>query len=143
MNKLNAEVIKEFRENRGTVTQALGGHFKDTTLAIVHYVDRTTGKERETPLLCVPDGHEFLLVGSNGGTAQEPLWVADLEAMSETTLEFGEQFLRVQVVSLREGPAWERRYQRVCDYWPDMHDYEKNANRRFPVFILSPVHGTV
>jgi deazaflavin-dependent oxidoreductase (nitroreductase family) len=139
MNDLNEEVIKEFRANRGVVTKAQNGHFKNITLALVHYVGQRTGKERVIPLLCMTDGEDFVLMGSNAGAGREPLWVANLEAMTETSIEFGEQSRQVRPSVLRDGPTYERLYQRVREYWPDTLEYEKHTERSFPLVVLSPV----
>lgn len=139
MSELNDTVIAEFRANRGVVTEAMGGHFKNTTLALVHHVGRRTGQERVQPLLCMPDGLNYILAGSNGGTTDEPLWVANLEAMAETTIEWGERTLKVKPTVLRSGAERDRLYQALIAYWPDLLEYEKNTDRTFPVIVLEPL----
>jgi deazaflavin-dependent oxidoreductase (nitroreductase family) len=132
-------VIAEFRANRGVVTEAMGGHFKNTTLALVHHVGRRTGQERVQPLLCMQDSDSYVLVGSNGGATKEPLWVVNLEAMPETTIEVGERTLTVQPTVLRSGAEHDRLYTALVAYWPDMLEYEKSTDRPFSVIVLEPV----
>jgi deazaflavin-dependent oxidoreductase (nitroreductase family) len=139
MSDLNDGVIAEFRANRGVVTEAMGGHFKNTTLALVHHVGRRTGQERVQPLLAMPDGRNTILLGSNGGSAAEPLWVANLEAMAETTVELGESTFRAKPTVLREGPERDRLYTALSAFWPDTLEYEKNTDRPFSVIVLEPV----
>ena len=132
----NEQVIAEFRANKGIV----GGHFKAARLLLLHHVGRRTGKQYVLPALYLRDGDSFLMVGSNGGAEKEPAWVANLEAMSEVTVEVGEETLTVRPSCFRERtPERERLYARLAEYWPDLREYEKNADRTFPVIRLDPV----
>jgi deazaflavin-dependent oxidoreductase (nitroreductase family) len=140
-NPGNESVIAEFRANRGVVTEAMGGHFKNTTLALVHHIGRKTGKQRVQPLLAMADGANTILMGSNGGAADEPLWVANLEAMPETTVELGERTFRAKPTVLREGPERDRLYAAYREFWPDALEYEKNTDRPFSMIVLEPVAG--
>jgi deazaflavin-dependent oxidoreductase (nitroreductase family) len=139
MSDLDEAVIAEFRANRGVVTGAMGGYFKNVTLALVHHVGRRTGQRRVQPLLCMRDGDNYVLAGSNGGAEKEPLWVANLEAMSETSIELGERTLGVRPTVLRSGAERDRLYEALVDYWPDMLQYERNTDRSFAVVVLEPV----
>jgi deazaflavin-dependent oxidoreductase (nitroreductase family) len=139
MSDLNDGVIAEFRANRGVVTEAMGGHFKDTTVALVHYQGRRTGKEYVQPLLCMADGDNYALAGSAGGAVREPLWVANLEAMTETTIELGERTITVKPTVLRAGAERDRLYAEFGKFWPEVFAYEKNTDRKFPMIALEPV----
>src|SRR5262245_33910341 len=139
MSEFNDQVIAEFRANGGVVRDALGGFFKAIHLLLLHHVGRRSGQEHVTPLLYVDDGSSVVLVGSNGGAEREPLWVANVEAMLEVTIEVGERTLKAQPTVLREGPERDRLYARAVDYWPDMLQYETKAvGRQFPVIRLNP-----
>jgi hypothetical protein len=39
----------------------------------------------------------------------------------------------------REGATWDRLYQTLVDYWPDMLSYETKSSYTFPVVRLDPV----
>jgi len=139
MSEINDQVIAEFRANGGVVRNALGGFFKDIHLLLLHHVGRCSGQEYVTPLLYVDDGSSLVLVGSNGGAEQEPLWFANVKAMLEVTIEVGERTLKATPTVLREGPERDRLYALAVDYWPDMLQYEtKAAFRQFPVIRLDP-----
>src|SRR5262245_40685599 len=110
MNELNNQVIAEFRVNNCVVRNALGGHFKNIHLLLLHHVGRRSGQEHVTPLLYVEDGCSFLLIGSNGGApAKEPVWLGNVEAMSEVTIEVGAHTLKAKPTVPREGPERDRR----------------------------------
>jgi deazaflavin-dependent oxidoreductase (nitroreductase family) len=135
----NNGVIAEFRANRGLVTEAMGGHFKNTTVALVHHVGRRTGKQFVQPLLSMSDGGNYVLVGSNGGDGKEPLWVGNLQAMPQTTIELGERIIKVKPTVLREGAERDRLYAEFTKFWPDLRKYEEHTDRAFPVIVLEPI----
>jgi len=138
VSNLNNGVVEEFHANHGVVTEAAGGHFKDSTVALVHHVGRSTGKEYVQPLLCMSDGGNYVLVGSNGGHSKEPLWVGNLEGMPQTTIELGERTIKVKPTVLREGAERDRLYAEFTKFWPDLREYEKRTDRPFPVAVLVP-----
>jgi deazaflavin-dependent oxidoreductase (nitroreductase family) len=139
MSELNDQVMVEFRANSGVVRDALGGFFKDIHLLLLHHVGRRSGQEYVTPLLYVDDGRSMVLIGSNGGAAQEPLWCTNVEAMAAVTIEVGARTLQATPTVLRAGPERDRLYALVVDYWPDMRQYETTAaGRQFPVIRLDP-----
>jgi deazaflavin-dependent oxidoreductase (nitroreductase family) len=132
----NEQVISEFRASKGIV----GGHFAPVRLLLLHHVGRRSGKEYVLPLLYLRDGDSFILAGSNGGAEREPAWVSNLEGMSETTIEVGEEILTVRPESIREPTSErERLYARLVDYWPDFLKYGKNTDRQFPLIRLHPI----
>lgn len=135
MSDFNAQVIEEFRANRGVV----GGHFEGVHMALVHTVGRRSGKKVIKPLLYLPDGDALVLVGSAGGTEEEPRWVANLEAMSEVTVEVGERTLTAKPTVLRDGPERDRLYPRFVEYWPDLLEYQTHTDRTFPLIRLDPL----
>jgi deazaflavin-dependent oxidoreductase (nitroreductase family) len=137
---LNDEVITEFRANGGVVREALGGHFKDIHLLLLHHIGRRTGKQYVTPLLYATDGDALLLVGSNGGLGpQVPTWVQNVEAAQEVRVELGDRTLAFRPTVFREGATWDRLYQILVDYWPDLLSYETRSSYTFPVVRLDPV----
>ena len=135
MNDFNAQVIDEFRANRGVV----GGHFEGKHLAILHIVGRKSGVERLYPLVYTTDGDALLVCGSMGGAPTDPAWVANVEAMSEVTVEVGTDTIVAKPTVLREGAERDRLYALLVDYWPDFREYEKKTDRVFPVIRLDPI----
>lgn len=139
MSEFDDIVIAEFRAKNGIVTEAMDGHFKDTTVALVHHVGKRSGKQYITPLLAMPDGDNQVLFGSNGGATTEPLWVANLDAMAETTIELGERTITVRPTVLRDGPERDRLYAKFNAFWPEVSFYETRTDRPFAAIVLAPV----
>jgi deazaflavin-dependent oxidoreductase (nitroreductase family) len=139
MTELNDQVVTEFRANAGVVSDAMGGHFKDIHLLLLHHTGRRSGRRYVTPLLYVEDGDRYVLVGSNGGAEKEPAWVANAVAMAQVVVEVGGQTQTAQPTILREGPAWDRLHAAAVAYWPDVLEYQTHTTRAFPLIVLDPV----
>jgi deazaflavin-dependent oxidoreductase (nitroreductase family) len=139
-NDFNTTVIAEFRANGGKVTEAGGGVLSELDLAIVHHIGRRSGKQYLTPVSYMTFEGDFLLIGSYAGSPVEPQWVANVEAMAELELEFGDRTVRVIPAVLREGTEWERLYAAAVAHWPFVaEDYARKTTRAFPVIRLTPV----
>jgi deazaflavin-dependent oxidoreductase (nitroreductase family) len=135
MSDFNQQVIDEFRANSGVV----GGHFEGKHLLLLHTVGRRSGQPRINPLVYANDGASYLVAGSMGGAPKDPEWVANVEAMPEVQVEFGDRTVTAKVSVLREGTERARTYALLVDYWPDFLEYETKTDRTFPIIKLDPV----
>ena len=139
MTELDDHVITEFRANAGVVLDAMGGHFKNVHLLLLHHTGRRSGQLYVTPLLYVEDGDRHVLIGSNGGAEREPAWVAYVAAMPEVAIHVGEQTLTAKPTILREGPEWDRLHAAAVDYWPNIFEYQTHTTRTYPFIVLDPI----
>jgi deazaflavin-dependent oxidoreductase (nitroreductase family) len=114
----NDDVIADFRANAGAVTQALGGALADLEIALLHHRGRSSSKEYITPLSYMTHEGDYLLLGSFGGAASEPLWVKNVENASEVTVEVGTRTVLVKPAVLRDGPERDRLYAAAREHWP-------------------------
>ena len=104
----------------------------------VHYLTTTgakSGIRRSVPVLCVPDGENLILVGSNWGKAQNPGWVYNLRAHPNAYIVKGK--MQKDVVA-RELHADERTtyWQKATAFYPPYRRYEQAAGRMLPIFLL-------
>jgi deazaflavin-dependent oxidoreductase (nitroreductase family) len=98
---------------------------------------RRTGKPRTTPLLCVPDGGGFIVIGSNWGRPQHPAWALNLLANPDASIVHKGQRFGVRAESLA-GPDRERAWQLVLEQWPAYQRYAEQAGRELHMFRLLP-----
>ena len=100
MTELNEVVVAEFRANAGVVIDAMGGHFKDIHLLLLHHTGRRSGREYVTPLLYVEDGDNYVLVGSNGVYQLAPACAANVASMAGEVIEVrGRSIIRSEPTS--------------------------------------------
>jgi deazaflavin-dependent oxidoreductase (nitroreductase family) len=131
----NANIIDEFHANDG----AVGGFFEGATVLLLHTTGRRSGKEHVTPLVYLPDGDRWVVVGSKGGAPADPDWVRNLEANPDATIEVGTETIPVRAAKiLREGPEWEDLYARQVERRSGFADYlvKTEGIRRIPVIVL-------
>jgi deazaflavin-dependent oxidoreductase (nitroreductase family) len=100
---------------------------------------RRTGQPRDNPLLCLPDGDGFVVIGSNWGRPEQPAWALNLLADPAATLTVGGSALPVRA-RLLDGDERARQWARAVAVWPGYATYQaRAAGRRIHVFRLEPV----
>jgi deazaflavin-dependent oxidoreductase (nitroreductase family) len=135
MASWNEGIIQEFRANEGRV----GGYFDGATVLLLHTIGRRSGREHVTPLVYLPDGDRWVVIGSKGGAPADPDWVRNLEASPEATIEVRTETIPVRMTEiLRDGPAWEDLYGRQVARRPGFADYlgKTEGIRKIPVIVF-------
>lgn len=99
-------------------------------------IGRKSGVPRDTPLLCVPNGREVLIAGSNFGIDKEPMWVKNIEANPEVTVRFRGR-TSAMVARRLEGDEREAEWSRMLETWPNFAKYEQRTDRRIKLFVLT------
>ncbi len=104
---------------------------------VLTVIGRKSGIARETPLLCVPYGEDILIAGSNFGGPKEPMWVKNIEANPEVTVQFRRRTAPM-VARRLEGDERAAAWSHMVRTWPNFARYEQRTDRRIKVFLLAP-----
>jgi deazaflavin-dependent oxidoreductase (nitroreductase family) len=104
-------------------------------IVVVSMRGARSGALRKVPLMRVEHAGRYALVGSQGGSPKHPLWVHNLRAHPEVTLQDGDQSARYRAreVSGAERDEW---WTRSVDAFPPYADYQTKTDRLIPVFVL-------
>ena len=104
-------------------------------IVVVSMRGARSGALRKVPLMRVEHAGRYALVGSQGGSPKHPLWVHNLRAHPEVTLQDGDRSARYRVreVSGAEREEW---WARSVDAFPPYADYQAKTDRLIPVFVL-------
>ncbi|NIK61980.1 nitroreductase family deazaflavin-dependent oxidoreductase [Kribbella shirazensis] len=97
-----------------------------------------SGKIRKSPLMRVEHDGVYLAVGSNSGSAKNPVWYYNLKADPAVTVQDGEVthgYLAREV----EGAEYEVWWERAVAVFPAYADYQAMTTRKIPLFVLEPV----
>ncbi len=129
----NQPIIDEFRANGGKV----GGFFEGTPLLLLHHVGVKTGTERVTPVMYQKVDSGYAVFASKAGADTHPHWYGNLVAMDETTVEVGEEVIRVRP-RVAEGEERQQIWSRQKQRHPGFSEYEQRTDRVIPVVILEP-----
>jgi F420H(2)-dependent quinone reductase len=116
----------------------VGGTFlQGAPVALLTTIGRKTGQPRVSPLLFLRDGDRIVLVASQGGRANNPMWYLNLKANPQVTVQVKKDVLKL---TARDATDAER-----AQYWPQLvsmyssfDDYQSWTDRVIPIVICDP-----
>jgi deazaflavin-dependent oxidoreductase (nitroreductase family) len=129
----NDEVIAEFRRNGGHV----GGWLAQTPVALIHHIGARSGIEYVTPLAYQSLLGGLVIVGSNGASPVDPAWCHNLRSHPRVDVEVGADAFPARARELDDA-AREAIWPTLVAGAPTLGEYQAQAARRFPVFLLTP-----
>ncbi|MEU4398692.1 nitroreductase family deazaflavin-dependent oxidoreductase [Micromonospora orduensis] len=105
---------------------------------LITTVGRRSGKPRSNPLLYVPDGDAYVVIGSNWGQTHQPGWAMNL--LAEPTAEVAVKGQRIPVrAELATGAERDRLWHLLVTEWPAYRTYVQRAGgREIRIFRLVP-----
>jgi deazaflavin-dependent oxidoreductase (nitroreductase family) len=131
------QVIDEFRANAGHVA----GPFEGARLLLLTTTGARSGVPHTVPLAYLPDGgHQFLVIGSAGGSPRHPAWYHNLVANPHVTVEDG-VFVADALAVVLQGADRDQAFARAVETDPGWAEYEKRSGRILPVVALRPLPG--
>lgn len=119
---------------RGTTEGVL---IQGRPVVVVSMRGARTGALRKVPLMRVEHAGRYALVGSQGGSPKDPLWVHNLRAHPDVTLQDGGRSADYRAREL-SGADREEWWRRAVDAFPPYADYQRKTDRVIPVFLLEP-----
>lgn len=127
-----------YRATRGVIghrVPVLNWH----SLLLTH-TGHKTGRVYTIPLLYIPDGERFIVVGSNAGDAKPPAWWRNLQAQPEARVQAGAQTYAVRA-RLAVGDERERLWSALVANFRDYARYQRNlrGTRELPVVVLERI----
>ena len=128
----NAEVIAEFRANKGEVD---GPIENPPPMLLVHTIGARTGEERITPMRCRPEGEAWYIFGSAHGSDRHPGWYYNIVANPDIEIEVGTDTVPVHATILH-GPERDRIFAAHAAVFPIFAEYQARLERTIPVVRL-------
>jgi deazaflavin-dependent oxidoreductase (nitroreductase family) len=114
-----------------------GGRIGALDVLLLTTTGRKSGKQRTVPLLYTSDGDGLVVIGSKGGTPENPGWCLNLSADPHATVTIGRETRHVEA-RIAEGEERERLWRRMADAYPAYDGYQTKTSRRIPVVVLEP-----
>lgn len=114
---------------------------RDTGLpvVIVTHVGNKTGAIRKTPLMRVADGDGYVLIGSQGGAPNNPVWVYNLRANPAVTIRDATSVQEMRAREVHDDRERARLWDLAVAAYAPYTDYQNKTTRRIPVFRAEPV----
>lgn len=113
----------------------LGNSFLGRPVLLMTTIGRQSGKPRTQPLFYVEAGDRILLVASNGGSAEDPLWVRNIRANPAVSISRKGvvQAMRAHIADAEEKAVLWPQMTAAFPYWQEISD---RSQREFPVVVL-------
>jgi deazaflavin-dependent oxidoreductase (nitroreductase family) len=131
------EQVELYESSGGTK----GTTLRDTGLPCILFTHtgNKTGAVRKTPLMRVKDGDSYVLVGSQGGAPNDPVWVHNLRANPDIQLRDRTEVWPMRVREVTDDAERRRLWDLAVAAFPPYADYQRKTTRKIPVFVASPV----
>ncbi len=131
-----AQQARRYEESGGTEGTTIQG----APCLLLDYKGRRTGQWRRTVLIYGRDGDDYLVVASNGGADEHPLWYLNLRDEPDVRLRVDtERFdARAETLSAQDK---ERVWPHLVDVFAPYAEYRLKTRRDIPVVRLSRTDG--
>jgi deazaflavin-dependent oxidoreductase (nitroreductase family) len=129
-----AQHIKDYVETGGGPSKAWP--YEAPTLLITT-IGRKTGNPRRSALIYGKDGDNYVILASNGGAPDAPLWYHNLVANPKVELQVDSE--QVQATArTAAGDERARLWKLMAEIWPAYDDYQTKTDREIQVVVLEP-----
>ena len=118
-----------------------GHRWRGMPTLLLTTLGRKSGKLRRTALIYGRDGKNYLVVASNGGAANHPLWYLNLVENAEVELQVGaDKFsARARTATAEEKPRLWQLMTKVFPHYDKQQAKATKPGRDIPVVIVEPV----
>lgn len=129
----NAEVIAEFRANKG---QVAAPYDNPPPMLLVHTIGRKSGREHIVPMRAMVRENGMLYIfASAHGNVHNPDWYHNIIANPDITIKMGTEAIPVHATEVT-GAERDRIFARQAARFPTFADYERKLARTIPVIRL-------
>lgn len=116
----------------------IGAGFRNPVpICLVEHVGRKSGLPRTTPLVYLRDGDRVVVVASQAGRAENPMWFGNVVAEPRVTLQIGRD-RRPMLAHVADESERAVLWPRLVDLYPDYASYQSWTDRVIPVVVLTP-----
>ena len=116
----------------------IGAGFRNPVpICLVEHTGRKTGLTRTTPLVYLEDGADVVVVASQAGRPENPMWFLNVVADPDVVVQVGCQRrpMRARVADSAERAVL---WPRLIDLYSDYASYQSWTEREIPVVVLEP-----
>jgi deazaflavin-dependent oxidoreductase (nitroreductase family) len=137
MAAVNVRVYKLTRGRIGGTWRVGAGWRNPVPICLLEHRGRRTGKLRTTPLVYLADADRVVVVASQAGRRNHPLWFRNLEADPAVTVQIrGNR--RAMRARTAEGKERSELWPRLVALYSDYDSYQSWTDREIPVIVLEP-----
>jgi F420H(2)-dependent quinone reductase len=136
-SKWVADQVELYESSGGTEALTL----RNTGLPVIIVTNKgwKTGAIRKTPLMRVVDGKNYILVASQGGAPEHPLWYHNLKADPLVEIRDQTEVYQMRVREVVDATEKQRLWEIAVKAYPPYQEYQAKTTRIIPVFVAEPV----
>jgi deazaflavin-dependent oxidoreductase (nitroreductase family) len=128
MNAFNQGVIKEFRANRGEISN---GPLAGRHVMLLTTTGAKSGKESTVVLGFGKDGDRYVIIASNNGAPSHPAWYFNLQARPTATVEIGPEKFKARARTARPDER-----EKLTPLVPYIVQQQTLTTREIPIVVL-------
>jgi len=113
------------------------GFHNPVPICLVEHRGRKTGKQRTTPLVYLEDGERIVVVASQAGRPEHPMWYLNLLAHPDVVVQVRSR-RRPMRARVAEPDERANLWPRLVDLYADYDAYQSWTDRVIPVVVLEP-----
>ena len=130
-SKWVADQVELYEGSGGTEGTTLRG----LPVIIVINTGWKTGAIRKTPLMKVTDGKRYILIASQGGAPNHPLWYHNLKADSKVEIRDGVNVYSMVAKEINDTKERARLWKLAVEAFSPYQEYQEKTERTIPVFL--------
>ena len=130
-SKWVADQVELYEGSGGTEGTTLRG----LPVIIVTNTGWKTGAIRKTPLMKVTDGKRYILIASQGGAPNHPLWYHNLKADSKVEIRDGVNVYSMVAKEINDNKERARLWKLAVEAFSPYQEYQEKTERIIPVFL--------
>jgi deazaflavin-dependent oxidoreductase (nitroreductase family) len=116
----------------------IGAGFRNPVpICLLEHTGRRSGLTRTTPLVYLERGADVVVVASQAGRPENPMWFGNLIADPDAVVQVGRARRPVRA-RVAEGPERARLWEELVALYPDYDSYQSWTERVIPVVVLEP-----
>ena len=120
----------------------LGGTLGAFKVLLLTTTGRKTGHAYTTPIGYFERPDSYIIVASNSGLPQHPVWYLNLKSSPQVTIQVLDRVIPV-TAEILSGEPRAQAWQQVITTAPQYASYEKKTTRQIPVILLRPNKASI
>ena len=136
-SRLNTRIYRLSGGKLGSRWRVGSARRKPAPVCLLTTTGRKSGQERTVPLLYLRDGHDVVLVASQGGLPKNPAWYYNLRADPAVRIQIGSREI-AYTASEADETQRARLWPRLVELYADFDTYAAWTDRTIPVVVCTP-----
>jgi deazaflavin-dependent oxidoreductase (nitroreductase family) len=122
--------------DRYRATDGAEGHdWQGTKTLILTTTGRSSGEDRDAPLIYGEHGGQLVVVASKGGAPDHPAWYKNLKADPNVHVQVGADRFDAVARDATDGERAEL-WSLMTSEWPAYDEYQTKTERQIPLVVL-------